>query len=107
MSKKQKKVVLLAGLSPADMGRCQGMIVDAAVHTAHDQQGALAFIRRNPEIAVIHIDSFDRDILQKIADSGFEGKLIPATNSCKVMRASNAFISPRDVPDAVGRALAM
>lgn len=106
MAKKQKKTVLLAGLSPADMGRCQGMIVDAAVHTAHDQQGALAFIQRGPEVAVIHVDSFDKDFLQKITDSGFKGKLIPVTNSCNKMRSSNAFIAPRDVPDAVSQALA-
>lgn len=106
MAKKQKKTVLLAGLSPADMGRCQGMIVGAAVHAEHDQRGALAFIRREPEIAVIHTDSFDKDILQKIADSGFKGKLIPVTNSCSKMRTSSAFISPRDIPDAVDRALA-
>ena len=103
---KKKKVVLLAGLSPADTGRCQGMIVDAAVHTAHDQQGALAFIRRDPEIAVIYVDKFDKDILQKIADSGFKGKIIPVTNSCRLMRANNAYVAPRDVPDEVSRALA-
>jgi hypothetical protein len=102
----KKKVVLLAGMTPEEMGRCQGMIENAAIHTAHDKLGVLSFIRRNPEIAVIHVDNFDKDILQQIADTGFGGKLIPVTNSCKVMRASNVFISPREVPDAVSRALA-
>jgi hypothetical protein len=107
MSKsKSRKVVLLAGLSPQELGRCEGIIKNATIRTAHDQQAVLSSIRANPEIAVIHVDHLSKDILQQIADAGFMGKLIPVTNSSKVMRASNIHIAPREVPDAVIRALA-
>ncbi|OHA83984.1 MAG: hypothetical protein A2937_00505 [Candidatus Yonathbacteria bacterium RIFCSPLOWO2_01_FULL_47_33b] len=104
---KQKKMVLLAGLPAADQGRCQGMIDGVIIHTADDQRATLSFLRRNPEIAVIHVDQFDKDILQKIAGSGYTGKVIPVTNSCKLMRSSSTYIAPRDVPDAVDRELTM
>ena len=103
---KNKKVVLLAGLSPQELGRCEGIIENATIRTAHDQQAVLSSIRANPEIAVVHVDHLSKDILQQIADTGFVGKLIPVTNSCKIMRASSIHIAPRDVPDAVIRALA-
>ncbi len=104
---KTKKVVLLAGLPPAEMGRCEGMIKNATIQVVHDHQGVISSIRANPEIAVIHVDHFGKDILQQIADTGFKGELIRVTSSCKTMRASNSFIAPREVPDAVIRALSM
>lgn len=104
---KNKKVVLLAGLPPSEMGRCEGMIKNATIQVAHDHQGLLSSIRTNPEIAVIHVDHFGKDILQQIADTGFTGALIRVTSSCKIMRSSNSFIAPREVPDAVIRALSM
>lgn len=102
----KRNVVLLAGLPPEEAGRCEGMIENATVRTSHDQQVTLSLIRSNPEIVVIHVDHFDKDILQKIAASGFKGKLIPVTNSCNKMRTSSDFIAPRDIPEAVSRALA-
>lgn len=104
---KNKKVVLLAGLPPAEMGRCEGMIKNATIRMVHDHQEVISSIRANPEIAVIHVDNFGKDILQQIADTGFKGALIQVTSSSKKMRASNSFIAPREVPDAVIRALSM
>ena len=103
---KIKKVVLLAGLSPQELGRCEGIIKNATIRTAHDQEAVLSSILENPEIAVVHVDHLSKDILQKIAAAGFTGKLIPVTNSSNVMRASSIHIAPRDVPEAVIQALA-
>jgi len=105
--KKNKKVVLLAGLSPQELGRCEGIIENATIRTAHKQEEVLSSIRANPEIAVVQVDHLGKDILQQIAAAGFTGKLIPVTSSSTIMRASSIHIAPRDVPEAVIRELSM
>lgn len=105
----QKKVVLLAGLSPVDLGRCQGMITSASLFATDNQQEVLGFIQRNPQVAVINIDHFGgMTFLDKIKRNGFDGKIIPVTNkrSRPGESANLNFVTFREVPDAITRALA-
>lgn len=101
------KTVLLAGLCPEDLGRCQGIII-ASFFVANDEKNTLSGIQRNPEVAVINIDHFrGEDFLKQVEETGFAGKVILATNNRKLFRTQGRkkFISFRDVPEAVSRAL--
>lgn len=111
MAVKVKKTVLLAGLRPEDLGRCQGMI-KASLLTADDKNGVLKIIQRCPEVAVINFDRFGGEsFLRQIAQTGYKGKVISATNKrTRSWETENIpgieFVSFRGVPDAVESALA-